>query len=120
MKLYTKDHEWVKISGKIATVGISKHAADELGDITFVELPDCDDEVTKGESFAVIESVKAASEIYAPVSGMVVEVNEELEDVPETVNESPEEDGWVCKIKLNEEAELEKLMDFDAYNNFIK
>ena len=119
MKYYTKSHEWVELNGDVATVGISIHAADELGDITYVEVPETDDDTTKGESFATVESVKAASDIYAPVSGTVTEVNDELEDAPEIINESAEEKGWICKISGVDAADLEGLMTADAYKEFV-
>ena len=119
MKLYTKDHEWVEVSGQIATIGISNHAAEELGDITFVELPECDDEIAAKDSLAVIESVKAASDIYAPVSGVIVKINEILEESPELVNESAEKDGWICEIKMSNEDELKQLMSADEYKDYL-
>ena len=94
---FTKDHEWVSLDGDIATVGISKHAADALGDVVFVEVPEVGKTVSKGDSFAVVESVKAASDVYAPVSGEVVEANDALSTAPETVNSAPEADGWFAK-----------------------
>lgn len=113
---YMTSHEWVKIDGDIAIVGISDHAQDALGDITFVELPEVDDEVTQKEDCAVVESVKAASDLYSPLSGTVCEVNEELEDSPELVNESPFEKGWIFKISGFDTAELDNLLDADAYS----
>lgn len=117
---YTKEHEWVKVEGEIATVGISRHAADELGDITFVELPAKGKTVRQTEVLAAIESVKAASDIYAPVSGTVTEVNDVLDQAPELVNESAEEKGWICKMKVTDAGELAKLMDADAYREYLK
>ena len=116
---FTKDHEWVSLDGDIATVGISKHAADALGDVVFVEVPEVGKTVSKGDSFAVVESVKAASDVYAPVSGEVVEGNAELGDAPETVNALPESGGWFAKIKLSNPAEVDALMDRDAYEAFL-
>jgi len=118
MKRYTKDHEWVEIDGEEAVVGISEHAAEELGDITYVELPDEQRKVEAGESLGVIESVKAASEVYSPVGGTVVAVNSELTDKPELVNESAEEKGWICRIAGFDPSELDKLMDAAAYAKF--
>jgi len=116
---YTEDHEWIKVDGDIATVGISTHAAGQLGDIVFVELPDVGAEFEKGDDAAVVESVKAASEIYAPVSGIITAINEALEDAPETVNAAPEEGGWFFKIKLSDPSELDGMMDEAAYKAFI-
>ena len=116
---FTKDHEWVSLDGDIATVGISKHAADALGDVVFVEVPEVGKMVSKGDSFAVVESVKAASDVYAPISGEVVEGNAALGDAPETVNDQPEGSGWFAKIKLANPPEVEALMDRDAYEAFL-
>jgi glycine cleavage system H protein len=110
---YAESHEWVKIDGETAVIGISSYAAKKLGDIVYVELPEVGDEVEAGEQMGTIESVKAASEFYSPVSGEVLEINEELEDSPETVNDSPYEDGWFVKVKMT--AESEDLMDSEAY-----
>ena len=113
---FTKDHEWVSLDGDIATVGISKHAADALGDVVFVEVPEIGKTVSKGDSFAVVESVKAASDVYAPVSGEVVEANDALSTAPETVNSAAEADGWFARIKVSDAAELDALMDQAAYD----
>lgn len=113
---YAASHEWVLDNGDgTVTVGISDHAQELLGDVVFVELPEVGREVTKGEEFSLVESVKAASDIYAPVGGEVVAVNEALDDAPETVNEAPYEGGWIAKIKVADAAELEALLDADAY-----
>ena len=117
---YTEDHEWVKLEGDIATVGITTHAAKQLGDIVFVELPEIDAEFEKGDDAAVVESVKAASEIYAPVSGTITEINEALEDAPETVNADAQNTGWFFKIKLSDISELDDMMDEAAYKEFIE
>lgn len=117
---YTKDHEWVRVEGDIAVVGISKHAADALGDVVFVETPDAGKTVAKGDGFAVVESVKAASDVYAPVSGEVVEGNEALASAPETVNADPEGDGWFAKIRIADASQLDALMDQAAYDEFLK
>lgn len=119
-KFFTKEHEWVEIDGTQATVGISKHAAHELGDITYVELPQMGKVVKQFETLAGIESVKAASDIYSPVSGKVLQVNDKLEDTPELVNESAEDAGWICKLELAGEGELGSLMDASAYDEFLK
>ena len=116
---FTKDHEWVSLDGDIATVGIPKHAADALGDVVFVEVPEVGKIVAKGASFAVVESVKAASDVYAPVSGEVVEANDALSTAPETVNAAPEGDGWFAKIKVSDVSELDALMDQAAYDAFL-
>ena len=118
MKYYTKEHEWVEIDGDTATMGISVHAAEELGDITFVELPESRD-YSKGEVISVVESVKAASDIYSPVSGEVSEVNSELEDAPEIVNEDAEGKGWICKISGVGSPDLSEFMDADAYAAYL-
>ena len=117
---YTKDHEWVRLDGDVATVGISKHAADALGDVVFVETPDAGKSVSKGDSFAVVESVKAASDVYAPVSGEVVEGNAALATAPETVNADPEGEGWFAKIKVSDASAVEGLMDQAAYADYLK
>lgn len=117
--LYTKNHEWVVVEAAVATVGITDHAQSELGDITFVELPEKDMKVRAGDETANIESVKAAVPVYAPVSGQVVEVNAELEDAPESVNRQPYE-GWLFRIKLSDPAELDQLMSAAAYEEFLK
>jgi len=117
---YTKDHEWVRLDGDVATVGISKHAADALGDVVFVETPDAGKSVNKGNSFALVESVKAASDVYAPVSGEVIEGNAALATAPETVNADPEGEGWFAKIKVSDVAALEGLMDQAEYDAYLK
>src|SRR5580693_7046380 len=99
---FTKDHEWVEVDGDVATIGITAYAAEQLGDVVFVELPELGKKGNAGDTFAVVESVKAASDVYAPVSGEVVEINSGLPDVPETVNAKPENDGWFAKIKLSD------------------
>lgn len=116
MSLYfTKEHEWVRVEDGVATVGISTHAAEALGDIVFAEAPEAGREVSKGDDAAVVESVKAASDVYAPVSGEVTEGNEALADNPGLVNEDPEGEGWFFKIKLSDEGELEGLMNEADY-----
>ena len=117
---FTKEHEWVKISGTTATVGISNHAAHELGDVTFVELPQVGKTVKQFETLAAIESVKAASDIYSPVSGKVVTVNETLETTPEVVNESAEESGWICVLEVADAGEVASLMNRGAYEEYLK
>ena len=115
---YTEDHEWIKVEGDSATVGISPYAAKALGDVVFVELPDVGAEFAKGDEAAVVESVKAASEVYSPVGGTVTEVNGTLEAAPETVNASPDGEGWFLKLTLADASELESLMDAAAYKTF--
>ncbi len=103
---YTKSHEWVRIEGDTATIGITDHAQDELGDVVFVELPEEGDTFDAGESFGTVESVKAVSDLYAPVGGEVVEVNSALEDAPENINEDPYGEGWIVKLRITDEADL--------------
>ncbi|AYX89296.1 glycine cleavage system protein GcvH [Staphylococcus cohnii] len=116
---YSKEHEWVKIDGNTVTIGITEYAQSELGDIVFVELPETDDDIDEGESFGSVESVKTVSELYAPVSGKVVETNDELEDSPEFVNESPYEKAWMVKVELSDESQLDELMSADQYSEMI-
>ncbi len=116
---YTKDHEWIKVEGDIATIGITNHAQEQLGDVVFVELPALGKKVVKGGEAAVVESVKAASEVYAPVSGEVTAVNKELEGDPAMVNRGAEGDGWFMKVKLKDKRELDDLMDKAAYDKFV-
>jgi glycine cleavage system H protein len=112
--LYSESHEWVKVEGNIAVIGVSDFAQKEMGEITYVDMPDVDDEVEKGESFGALESVKAASDLYSPVSGTVVEKNDELEDAPEKVNEDAY-DAWIIKVEMSDPSELEGLMDAASY-----
>ncbi|WP_105169113.1 glycine cleavage system protein GcvH [Pseudoalteromonas sp. T1lg23B] len=117
---YASSHEWVRAEGDgTYTVGITEHAQELLGDMVFVELPEVDDEVDAGEDCAVAESVKAASDIYAPISGTIVAINEELEDSPETVNNDAYGDGWLFRIKASDESELDNLLDAEGYANSI-
>ena len=117
---FTKDHEWISVDGDHATVGISDYAAQQLGDVVFVELPETGKTVKKGEDVAVVESVKSASEIYAPASGEISAVNTVLEEAPETVNEDPQGKGWFFKMTLSDPAELSDLMDAAAYADFTR
>lgn len=120
MTLYfTQDHEWISVEGDTATVGITDYAQSQLGDVVFVEVPSAGAKVAKGKEAAVVESVKAASDVYAPVSGEVTEGNGALEGDPALVNSSPENEGWFFKLKLSDPAELEGLMDSDAYKAFV-
>lgn len=113
---YTESHEWVRDNGDgTITIGITDHAQEALGDVVFVELPEAGRELDAGEELGVIESVKAASDLYAPLAGEVIEVNHALEDAPETVNESPYEDGWIAKLRLADSTALDELLDADAY-----
>lgn len=116
---YTKDHEWVRVEGDTATVGITDYAQEQLGDVVYVELPDVGKSVGVGDEAAVVESVKAASEVYAPVSGEVIEVNEALADAPNGVNEDAAGAGWFVKLKLADTSELEKLMSEDEYKSYL-
>jgi glycine cleavage system H protein len=116
---FSKDHEWVSVTGDIATIGITNHAQEQLGDVVFVELPAIGKKVSKGGDAAVVESVKAASEVYAPLTGEVVEVNKDLEGDPALVNRGAEGDGWFMKVKFSDAAELGELMDRAAYDKFV-
>ncbi|MGE0239282.1 MAG: glycine cleavage system protein GcvH [Parvibaculaceae bacterium] len=118
-KHYTKEHEWISVDGDVATIGITNHAQEQLGDVVFVELPAIGKAVTKGGDAAVVESVKAASEVYAPVTGEVVEVNKELEGDPALVNREAEGAAWFMKVKLKDKAELADLMDKASYDKFV-
>lgn len=117
---YTKDHEWIRVDGDTATIGITGYAADQLGDVVFVDLPEVGRAVKKGDGTAVVESVKAASDVYSPVSGEVVEQNAALEASPETVNGAPEGDGWFWKLKMADTGELDGLMDEAAYRAYLE
>ena len=116
---YTKEHEWIKIKGDIAVIGITDYAQAELTDIVFVELPEVGKEIKKGEELCVVESVKSVSEIYAPISGKVVNVNKKLDDTPETVNESPYDDGWLVELEIKDKSEIGNLLDADSYRKTI-
>jgi glycine cleavage system H protein len=121
MSLYfTKEHEWIRIEGGTATVGISNHAQEALGDIVFAEVPEAGRKVGKGEEAAVVESVKAASDVYAPVSGEVIEGNQAVADNPALVNSDPEGQGWFFKVKLDNPSEIDELMDEGAYREWVK
>ncbi len=117
---YTKTHEWVKVDDGIATVGLTNYAQDSLGDITFVELPETDSAVSQGGECCVVESVKAASDFYAPVSGSIADVNSELEETPEVINSSPYEEGWIFKIKDFNASDLDSLMNASEYEKFLE
>jgi glycine cleavage system H protein len=117
---FTKDHEWVRLDGDLAIVGITDYAQSQLGDVVYVELPEIGHRVEKGKEAAVVESVKAASEVYAPVSGEVAEINEKLTTDPATVNADPMGDGWFIKLRLDDPKELDGLMDEEGYKRFIE
>lgn len=112
---YTEDHEWLRAEGNIAVVGITEHAQSELGDIVYIDIPDHEAEVPAGAPFGTIEAVKTVAEMFAPVSGKIIEVNTALNDAPETVNQSPYEDGWIVKFEMTDLSELNNLMDAAAY-----
>ncbi|NOX35981.1 MAG: glycine cleavage system protein GcvH [Calditrichaeota bacterium] len=116
---YTKDHEWARVDGDTVVVGITDYAQSELGDIVYVELPEVGAQVSQGESFGTIEAVKAVSDLYAPVSGEVIEVNEKLNDSPELVNQDPYGEGWMIKIKISNPAELDELLDKAQYEALL-
>ncbi|ACR80311.1 MULTISPECIES: glycine cleavage system protein GcvH [Kosmotoga] len=120
MKKFAKSHEWISIEGEIGTVGITNYAQEHLGDIVYVELPEIGKTVSKEEVVCTVESVKAASDIYAPVSGEIVEINEELDTTPELINQDAEGEGWLFKIKLSNSDELNELMDEEEYKAFCK
>jgi glycine cleavage system H protein len=117
---YTKEHEWVKVEGNIATVGITDYAQDSLGDVVYVELPQEGASVTKNEPFGVVESVKAVSDLYSPISGSVVEVNDAIIDSPEAINEEPYGDAWMIKVEVGNEDDLEDLLTAEEYQKFIE
>ena len=117
---YSEEHEWITIEGNTGTVGITDFAQEQLGDIVFAEVTKANEEVTKDEEVAVVESVKAASDIFSPVSGLISEVNVLLEDAPETINSDPLENGWIFKITITNPNELDELMDLDSYNKFVE
>ena len=116
---YTNTHEWLKLKGDTAIIGITDHAQTELTDIVFVELPEIGKEIKKGEELCVVESVKSVSEIYAPVSGKIVNINEKLEDAPETVNEKPYDDGWLVELEIKDKSEIDVLIDAESYKKSL-
>ena len=117
---YAESHEWVKVAGETAKIGITDYAQDQLGDIVFVELPDVGESFDKGAEFGTVESVKAVSELYIPVGGEIVAINEGLEDAPELINNTPFSDGWMIEVKLDDASEVDSLMDKDAYLSTLK
>jgi len=116
---YSKEHEWVATEEEVATIGITDYAQEQLGEIVYVELPAVGDKISKDDAFGVVESVKAVSDIYAPVSGTVVEVNQELPESPEMINEDPYGDGWLVKVKVSDTSELDDLLDNDEYEEMV-
>ena len=119
-KKYSKEHEWIKIENEIAIIGITDHAQESLGDIVFIELPKVGRLINTGDQVGVVESVKAASDLFAPISGEIIEVNNELTNSPQLMNSDPENSGWYMKIKLNDVEDLKKLMNYDEYKEIIK
>jgi glycine cleavage system H protein len=117
--LYTKDHEWIKVEGSIGTIGVTDYAQHELGDVVFVELPKVGAEIKAGQSFGTVESVKAVSEIFSPVSGKVTEINPELAEAPEKINQDPHGTAWLIKLQLSDPQEVQSLMDTAAYESYI-
>jgi glycine cleavage system H protein len=117
---YSKEHEWVRVEDNLATVGITDYAQEELGDIVNVELPEEGDEIHKDEAFGAVESVKASSEIFSPLSGTIREVNEPLLDAPETINEDPYDEGWMVRVELSDPKELDDLLDASEYENYVR
>ncbi|WP_336986078.1 glycine cleavage system protein GcvH [Altererythrobacter aquiaggeris] len=118
-RYYTEEHEWIDVDGEVGTIGITDYAQSQLGDITYVELPEEGAEVSKGDAPCVVDSVKAASDVYTPVSGVVLELNEDLEDQPDLINSDAEEDGWLFKLTLSDMSELDDLMTEAKYNDFL-
>jgi glycine cleavage system H protein len=116
---YTKTHEWVSLEGDIATVGLTDHAQQELGDITYLELPEAGDAISAGEPFGVVESVKAASDVYSPINGEILERNDAAIDAPEVINQSPYDSAWLIRVKVSDPSQLESLLDAKAYDTFV-
>ena len=119
MEKFTEDHEYIRVEDNVATIGITKHAQDELGEVVFIELPEVGQEVSKGDDVAVVESVKAASDVYSPVSGEIVEANGKIVEEPSLVNKDPEGDAWFFKVKLSDTGELDELLDETAYQALL-
>ena len=117
---YSREHEWIRVDGNLATIGITDYAQEELGDIVNVELPEEGDEIHKDEAFGAVESVKASSEVFSPLSGKIAEVNEPLMDAPEMINEDPYDEGWMVKIELSDSSELDDLMDAEGYEQYVQ
>jgi len=119
-RYYSKDHEWVEIEGNVGVIGITDYAQHQLGDITYIEMPEVGSEIKQFSIFCTIESVKAASDVYAPVSGKIKEINEVLEDTPEIINKNPESEGWIVKVEVSNLGELDNLMNKSAYEEYVK
>jgi glycine cleavage system H protein len=117
---YTEEHEWVRIEGNVATVGITDYAQDQLGDIVFIELPEEGTEIEKGDTFGVVESTKSVSDLYVPVSGKIVSTNDPLLDSPEIVNQDPYSEGWMIRIQMSDAKEAAELMDSEAYKSYVQ
>ncbi len=120
MKKYTSSHEWVEVDGKIATIGITDHAQEKLGDIVYVDLPAVDTDISKGDTLCSVESVKAASDVFSPVSGTITESNSELDGTPETINSSAEADGWIVRISLSDPSEIDSLLSREEYEKICE
>ncbi len=118
--LFTKEHEWIKKEDDVASIGITEYAQKELGDIVYVDLPSVGDTITKGDACSNIESVKAVSDIYAPITGEIIEINETLEDKPELLNQDPYGEGWIFKVRIDDSDELEELMNHEEYEEYLK
>jgi glycine cleavage system H protein len=118
--IYSKEHEWVLVEGQVATIGITEYAQEELGDIVYVELPEVGEKTVKDDPFGAVESVKAVSDVYAPVSGTVLEINDALPDSPETINEDPYGDGWMIKVEMSDPDDIKDLMGSDEYTEYVE
>lgn len=117
---YTKEHEWISLDGEVAMIGITDHAQNQLGDIVFVELPDVDSEINQNDTFGVIEAVKTVADLFAPVKGLIIELNSSLEDSPDLINSDPYGAGWIIKVKVSNSNQYDDLMSSDEYEEFIK
>ena len=117
---YTKEHEWISLDGEVAMIGITDHAQSQLGDIVFVELPDVDSEINQNDTFGVIEAVKTVADLFAPVKGLIIEINSSLEDSPDLINSDPYGAGWIIKVKVSDSNQYDDLMSSDEYEEFIK
>ena len=117
---YSEEHEWLRLAGEQVTIGITDHAQTQMGDVVFVELPEVGDEITRGEAFGTVESTKAVSELFAPISGKVVEINENLIEAPETINEDPYGDGWMMRVEPTDHNDRDEMMDAEAYQEHIE
>jgi len=117
---YTKEHEWISLDGEVAVIGITDHAQSQLGDIVFVELPDVDSKINQNETFGVIEAVKTVADLFAPVKGLIIEINSSLEDSPDLINSDPYGTGWIIKVKVSDSIQFDGLMSSNEYKEFIK